>query len=144
MPGVENMYLGVRHIVAIALRLARVEREIILAPDNQQARLLLAHPRLPLGIGIDIGAIIVEQIALNLRLPRLIQKSELVRPQIRIVAIDVRIVSDMACPRRLPRYKICAKRGFVRCATFPEIGPKAGRREGRTSGMKMPIRGVRE
>src|SRR4051794_40753444 len=101
MTGVENMNLGAGHILAIALRLARVEREIILAPDNQQTRLLLAHPRLPLRIGVHISAIIVEQIALNLRLPRLIQKSKLVRPQIRIVAVDVWIVSDMARPRRL-------------------------------------------
>src|SRR5438094_10001884 len=90
MTGVENMHLGVRHIFAIALRLARVEREIILAPANPQARLLLAHPRLPLGIGIDIGAILVEQIALNLRFPRLSQKSELVRPPSRSVPSEVR------------------------------------------------------
>jgi hypothetical protein len=58
--------------------------------------LVLAHPRLPFRIGVDIGAIVVEQIALNLGLARLIQKIEFVRPQIRVMAFDVRIVSGMA------------------------------------------------
>src|SRR5206468_6565702 len=101
MTGVENVNLGVRHILAVAFWLARIEREIVITPDHQQARLFLTHPSLPLGIGLYIGAIVVEQIALNLRLLRLIEERELVRPQIRIVAIDVRIVPDMARPRRL-------------------------------------------
>src|SRR5260370_14480693 len=121
MTGVENMNLGVWHILAIALRLPGVEGEIIPAPNDEQSRLLLAHPRLPLRIGIHIGAIIVKQIALNLRLPRLIQKRELVRPQIRIVTIDAWIVPYITRPRRLQRQKIASKRAFVLRAIFPEL-----------------------
>src|ERR1700674_5762013 len=47
MTGVENVNLSVRYILPVALRLAEVEGEIILAPDHQQAWLLLAHPSLP-------------------------------------------------------------------------------------------------
>ena len=36
-------------------------------------------------LGVHIGSIVVEQVTLNVRLPRLIQKRELVSPQIRIV-----------------------------------------------------------
>jgi hypothetical protein len=50
MTGVEKVNLSVRHIVAIGLRLREIEREVLLAPDHQQERLLLAHPCLPLGV----------------------------------------------------------------------------------------------
>src|SRR2546421_7866405 len=101
MAGVENMNFGVRNVLAITVRLAGIEREIVLTPDHQQARLFLAHPSLPLGICLYISAIVVEQIALNLRLPRLVEERKLVRPQIRIVSVDIRSVSGMTRPRRL-------------------------------------------
>jgi len=44
MTGMENVNLSIRHIPAIGFRLREVEREVILNPDHQQARLLLAHP----------------------------------------------------------------------------------------------------
>jgi len=50
MTGVEKVNLSVRHIVAIGLRFREIEREVLLAPDHQQERLLLAHPCLPLGV----------------------------------------------------------------------------------------------
>jgi len=49
MTGVEKVNLSVRHIVAIGLR-REIEREVLVAPDHQQERLLLAHPCLPLGV----------------------------------------------------------------------------------------------
>src|SRR6266496_1518383 len=124
MTCVENVHFGLRHVLALAFRLSGVEREIILPPNDEQSRLLLAHPCLPLWISVHIGSIIIKQIALNLRLPRLIQKRELIRPEIRIVTIDVRIVPDMTRPRRLQRQKICAKRVFVSHAIFPKLAPR--------------------
>jgi hypothetical protein len=35
MTGIENMNLGLRHILAIAFRFAEIEREIIFTPDHQ-------------------------------------------------------------------------------------------------------------
>jgi len=66
MTGIENVNLSFRHILAISFRLTEVEREIILPPNDKQARLLLAHPCLPFRIGVDVGSIVVKQIALNL------------------------------------------------------------------------------
>src|SRR5207244_13482213 len=56
MPGIENMYYRLRHIFAIALRLAGIKSQIVLAPNHQHARLFLMHPPLPLGIRVDVGA----------------------------------------------------------------------------------------
>src|SRR5258708_5519780 len=96
MAGFENVDLSGWHIFAIPLRFAKVEREVILTPDHEQAGLLLAHPRLPFRISIDIGPIVVEQVALNVGLARLVEEVEFIGPEIRVVAIEVGIVSDMS------------------------------------------------
>src|SRR5208282_6018645 len=106
MTAVDNVNFSVRHIFAIAFRLARVERELILAPYHQQARLLLAHPRLPFRVGVHVGSVVVEQIALNLSLAGLVEKIEFVSPQIWVIAFDIGVVSDMARARRSQGEKI--------------------------------------
>src|SRR5580704_16346 len=100
MTSIENVNSSVRHVLAVAFRFAEVEREIMLAPDHQQARLLLAHPCLPFWVGVHVGTVVVEEVALNLRLPWRIQKCVLIGPKIRIVELNLRIISDMACLRR--------------------------------------------
>src|SRR5438128_8065668 len=79
------------------------------------------HPRLPPGIVFDVGAIVVEEVALNLDLARLIEESKFIRPQIGVIAFHVGIASDMARPRRLQRQQVGTKRAFV----GPAIGPKS-------------------
>src|SRR5580658_6137608 len=96
MTGVENVNLSARYIVAVALGLPGIKREVILSPDHQQARLLLTHPRLPFLIGVHVGSIVVEQIALNLSLPGLVEKIEFVSPEVGVVALHIRVASDMA------------------------------------------------
>src|SRR5579871_111154 len=44
MTAVDNVNFGIRHILAVAFRLAGIERSLVPAPDHQQSRLLLAHP----------------------------------------------------------------------------------------------------
>src|SRR6266851_5661789 len=100
MTGVENVNFSFRYILAVAFRLAQIEREVILAPDHQQARLLFAHPCLPLRIGIYVGSIVVKQVALNLGLAGLIEKVKFIGPQIGVVAFHVGIISNMARSRR--------------------------------------------
>src|ERR1700689_193716 len=120
MTAVDNVGFAVGDILAGTLRLAGIERKFIFTPDHQQARLLLAHPCLPFRIGVHIGAIVVEEVALNLSLPGLIEKIEFIGPKVRVVAIHVWIISDMARTRSRQREKICAQRGFV----WSAIGPK--------------------
>src|SRR6266481_3998338 len=103
---IENVNLSVRYIPAIGFRLREFEREVIFAPNHQQARLLLAHPCLPFGICLDVGAVVVKQVALNVGLAGLVEKCEFIGPEIRVIAIHVRIVPDMARPRSRERKEI--------------------------------------
>jgi len=90
MTGVKNVNLSIRHILPVPLRFAEIERQVIPAPDHHQARLLLAHPCLPLRVGVHVGAV-VEQITLNLGLAGLTQKIKLIGPDIGVVEFDIRV-----------------------------------------------------
>src|SRR6266446_6264682 len=96
---VENVNLSVRYIPAIGLRLREFEREVILTPNHQQSRLPFAHPCLPLGVGVDVRAVVIEEIALNIHLAGLAKKGKFIGPQVRVVALDVRVTPHMARPR---------------------------------------------
>jgi len=120
MAGVENVNLGVRHVLPIMVRLADIERRVMLAPDHQQMRPLLAHPGLPLRVGVDVRSIVVEEVGLNIRLPRSAQEREFVGPKIRVVALRIWIPAKMAGARRRQREKIGAKPAFVGGAIRPK------------------------
>src|SRR5438105_4682428 len=124
MTGVEHMHLSARHIPAIRFRLCELERAVILAPDHQQARLRLAHPRLPRGVGVDIRAVVVEEVALNLGLAGLAEEGKLVGPEIWVIAFHVGIVPDMARPRRRQRQESGAQRALVGGAIGPKRSPR--------------------
>ena len=96
VPRVEYDYLRIRYIRAVAFRLAEIKREIMLAPNYEQPWLCSPHPRLPRCVGVDVGAVVIEEVALNLRLPRRIQKGILVGPKVRIIEINIRVISDVA------------------------------------------------
>ena len=75
---------------------------------------------MPFGIVVDVGAVIVEEVALNFGLAGLVEKIIFVGIEIRVMPFDVGIVAYVARARRLQGEQICAKRGFVGGA----IGPK--------------------
>src|SRR5882762_7984363 len=120
MTRIEDMHERILHIPPVRLRLRPVEGQIVLTPNHEESWLRLAHPRLPLGIGLDIRAVVVEEIALDVGLAWPIEKGELVCPEIRVVPVYVRIVADMSCPRGGERKKICPQRALVGDA----VGPK--------------------
>src|SRR5271167_3180359 len=120
MAAVNNVDFGVRNILAVALRLARVKRCFVFAPDHEQPWLLLAHPFLPFQIGIDVGSVVVEKIALYLSLAGPIQKIKFVGPEVGIVALHVGIVSDVPRTRRLERQEIGAQCALIGSAISPE------------------------
>src|SRR5258706_9222262 len=68
---VENVDFGVRHVAAIGFGFRKLEGQVVLPPEDEQPRLLLAHPRLPLRIVVDVRAVVVEEIALDVGLPGL-------------------------------------------------------------------------
>src|SRR6266481_5381773 len=69
---IDNVDFGLRHIAAIGFGFRGVERGLILTPDHQQSRLLLSHPSLPFGVTLDVGAVVVEKVALDVGLAGLI------------------------------------------------------------------------
>src|SRR2546426_11245462 len=86
------------------------EREVVFAPEDEQPRPRLAHPGLPLGVGLDVGAVVVEEVALDVGLAWPTEKREFIGPEIRVVTFHVGIVPDMARPGRRQRQEICAQR----------------------------------
>src|SRR5258706_930650 len=113
MTRIEEMHECTQHIAPVRLRFRPIEGQIVLTPNHEESWLRLADPRLPRGIGLDICAVVVEEIALNVGLAWLIEKGELVRPEIRVVPVYVRIVADMSCPRGSERKQICPQRALV-------------------------------
>src|SRR2546430_13214349 len=113
MAGVEHVHLSLRHIAAIGFRLRKLERLIILPPDNQQARLLLAHPPLPLRVRVDVRAVVVEEIALNVGLAGLAEKGKFVGPKIRVITFHLGILSATAWSRRGERQEAWGERRFA-------------------------------
>src|SRR5882762_892186 len=117
---VDNVNLSVRYVPAIGFRLRNVERRVILTPNHQQPRLPFAHPCLPFGVGVDVRAVVVEEVTLNIYLARLAKKGKFIGPKIRVIALDVRVAPYVARPRGRERQEVCAKRTLVGGA----IGPK--------------------
>src|SRR5579864_5690638 len=120
MAAVNDVDLGARNVLAVALRLARVKRCFVFAPDHEQPRLPFAHPLLPFRIGVNVSSVVVEKIALYLGLPGPIQKIKLVGPEIGIVALRVWIVSDVSRTRGLERQEIGPQRALIGGAISPE------------------------
>jgi hypothetical protein len=112
------------HVFAIALGLAGIEGEIVFAPDDEEPGLCFLHPCLPLWIGVDVGAVVVEEIALNLRLGGRAEEGEFVGPEIRIVEFGFGIVADVAGFGGLKREQISAKLFFVGGAVGPECSTR--------------------
>src|ERR1700674_287714 len=96
MTRIEDVDLGLRHVAAIGLGLRELERLVVLAPQDEKPRLLFAHPGLPPGVGVDVRAVVVEEVALDVGLAGLVEKGEFIRPEIRVVAFDVWVAPDMA------------------------------------------------
>ena len=78
MTSVEHVNLRVRHIVAISFRLRELERAVIPSPDHQQAWMRESQPCLPCWVGVDIGSIVVEQVASNVSLAGLAEKGKFI------------------------------------------------------------------
>src|SRR5579862_8339664 len=117
---IDDVDFGFGDVAAIGFRLGGVERGFILPPDDQEAGLILAHPGLPLGIVVDVGAVVVEEVALNFGLAGLVEKIIFVGPEIGVVAFEVGIVADVARAGGRERKQIGAKRGFVGGAISPK------------------------
>jgi len=66
--GVEDVNLRAWHFAAVGFRLGRLERRVVPSPHDGESRLRRLRPRLPLRIRRDVGAVVVEQLGLDVRL----------------------------------------------------------------------------
>src|SRR6188768_1017947 len=90
MAGLEQMYLGGRHVTLVRLAAWADERGIVLAPDHEGRRLVLAQPGLPGRIGGHVRPVVVQKRRLDLALAWSRQVRELVRPGVRVVTLRMR------------------------------------------------------
>jgi hypothetical protein len=105
----EDINFRLRHVMALPILLAGIERKIILAPDYEQARFPPARPGLPPGISLDVCAVIVKEGALDVHLSGLIEKVELIGPEIRVVPFYTGIIADVAGARCLQGEEVRAE-----------------------------------
>jgi len=95
VPRIKDVNLSLWNVAAVRLWLSQIKRQIVFSPHHQQARLGPLHPGLPPRIGIHIGAVVVEQIALDVSFTGLVQERAFVGPEIGIVQFRMRITSDV-------------------------------------------------
>jgi hypothetical protein len=50
---------------------------------------------LPLRVRVDVGAVVVEKVTLNLRLAWSIEESILIGPEVRVIEFDIRVIAYM-------------------------------------------------
>ena len=120
MARVEEMDLGVGHVAAVGLRLGGQEGRVVAAPRHQQRRQVRPQPLLPGRVAGDVGAVVVEQVGLDVVLARPAEEGELVGPQVRVVLLRDRAAADVALPGGGGREEVLAQRRLVGGAVRPE------------------------
>ena len=105
-------------------RARSVQTRFIFSPEHQQPRLGLSHPCLPLRIGLHVGTVVVEEIALDVGLAGLVENAYSSVQRSGIILSGFGIAADMPSSRRLERQQIGAQRGFVCDAVRPERAPR--------------------
>ena len=96
VPGIEQVDFRIWKILLEGLSTRRNEGRVVLAPDHEGRRLMVAEPRLPLRVGRDVAPVVIEQVHLNLSLTGPRQTGILVDPAIRIVAVRMGCACDVA------------------------------------------------
>src|ERR1035441_9882506 len=92
---IEHVNLRARYVFSIPFWLAEIERKIVLFPNNKELGLRLLHPCLPLRISIDVRTVVIEKIALNLCVAWRVQECVLIRPKVRVIEFNIRIVANV-------------------------------------------------
>jgi hypothetical protein len=70
VPGIQKAHFRFRYVALERFRARRDEERIVLAPDREEARLVLAEIRLERGIQRHIAAVIEQQIQLDIACAR--------------------------------------------------------------------------
>ena len=91
MPGVQKVNLRRRYIPPIGVGLGVVEGRVVLAPNDEHQRLVVAKPALPTAIGGNIGPVVEKEIQLDLSLLGPRQEQALIFPEVRVIDLGTRI-----------------------------------------------------
>src|SRR5271165_2593757 len=83
MAGVDEVKLDLRKVALVRMRPVRRENLVVLAPHDQRGRLVLAEVRLSGRIKRQVGAIVIEDVHLNVSVARTIQQRLIVNPVVR-------------------------------------------------------------
>src|SRR5215468_10166457 len=65
MTGIQPVHFSVRKVFQVRLTALPSEEDIVLSPENQRLGLLLAEKILPLGVELNIRAVIVKKVHLH-------------------------------------------------------------------------------
>ena len=95
MAGIEDVDLRPGQIALIGGRLGNQERGVILSPNDQCGWPVQPQPGAPRRIAGDVGAVILEQIDLDVGFARPPQERKLVRPSIGIECLGIWIRAEM-------------------------------------------------
>jgi hypothetical protein len=101
--GVQQVQLNVLQITLVGRRTIGDEDLVILAPQYEHCRLVLAEVGLPLRIERHIGPVVVEEIELNLLVTGAIEEGLIVSPRVRADERQIRYAMCVLPLRRLQR-----------------------------------------
>ena len=114
------MHLGLRQVLAVGQRAGDGERKVVLPPHDEGRRLVLPKVGLPSRIRGDIGAVIVEELQLDVDHARSTQERVFALPGLRIDPLGVRALAHVPLPGGLERQEVRAHRGLMRRPVGPE------------------------
>jgi len=108
VPSVENVDLSIRYVPANRIPGAESSMRGRLPPKSPAAALPFAHPFLPLGVGVDVRAVVIES-RLNIHLAGLAKKGKFIGPEIRGNSARRRSAPYMARGVSPVNMRFCAK-----------------------------------
>src|SRR4029453_8919846 len=91
---VEHVQLGVGQVAQVGAAPLGREEDVVLAPEDERLRLPPPEERLPLRIQVDVGAVIVEEVDLDLARIRALEEMQIHVP---VVGADALRIAVFVC-----------------------------------------------
>src|SRR5688572_32774143 len=110
MSAIEQVQLRARQILEVRTCAVRREDHVVLAPHDQRRRLTLAEELLELRVQLEIRAVVVEQVELDLDIAGSVEQSLIVQPGARI---DPRAIGDTVDILRTRRFEGRARTQYL-------------------------------
>ncbi len=98
--GVEEMQLGVGKILEIGEGAGRREDVVVLSPDDERGRTALAEELLEARVEVDVSAVVVEEVELELDVSGTVEPRLVVRPRRGIDARGIAHPAEILRARR--------------------------------------------